>query len=592
MAQPTPEVRITDTDNENALEEFSQKSSLYPRINPDHSLDNLLRDSLIRHRDGRHNDFLTLHCLQRLLTAERVRKHLQDFFDDAKHGNYKCRGANAEYYLRLICNHDQKVDNSTPSKQETYIRLFATLVLANKGADIFKFIDKDICDKLLPITTPNDIMKEWTERRYADDFDMWQWRMNVPFLTYGQHDIFDAQVVLPFIGNSNPGGSLYPNHSGVKTHIAPITEAGGYESLLRQEGPFALKKLLEHDPTRIEADFKKEVEMLKKFDGGVHPHIVTVLTTFKHGDCYYLLFPWAECDLGRYFEYNPTPNHALETVQWLSDQCLRIMEAVHLIHFPPGVNNLQPGDRLFGRHGDIKAENILVFMTPKGKANLVLSDFGLGSVHHDISKSNVPKEKVAVTPDFRPPECDMEGGRISRAYDVWTLGCLFLDLLTWYLGGEQLRQDFDEQRMSSYRGGPETPIYFEVVLTENQKHGYIVKSQVETWFEKLHGHSHCSNFVHEFLDLIEQEMLIVETNEKKRARTNVLLQKLQDFHYKCHGQEAKTYCLDGSPYVRNPKIKSELLVAEGPLSQPAKEKLRTTLRTVRGRTQQAEPTQD
>lgn len=98
--------------------------------------------------------------------------------------------------------------------------------------------------------------------------------------------------------------------------------------------------------------------------------------------------------------------------------------------------------------------------------------------------------------------------------------------------------------------------------------------------------------MHEFLDLIEQEMLIVETNEKKRARTNVLLQKLQDFHYKCHGQEVKTYCLDGSPYVRNPKIKSELLVAEGPLSQPAKEKLRTTLRTVRGRTQQAEPTQD
>ena len=39
------------------------------RIEIHHSLDNLLRDSLIRHRDGRHNDFLTLHDLQNLLTA-------------------------------------------------------------------------------------------------------------------------------------------------------------------------------------------------------------------------------------------------------------------------------------------------------------------------------------------------------------------------------------------------------------------------------------------------------------------------------------------------------------------------------------------
>ncbi|KAI1086955.1 kinase-like protein [Rostrohypoxylon terebratum] len=582
-----------------------------------HSLDNLLRDKLNQHRDGKHNDFLTLYCLQHLLTPERVREHLQVFLHDAKKGGYSPRVSNAEYYLKLICSDDQTMKNSTQARQDTYIRLFATLILANKGADIFKFIDRGVSDRTLPTTIVNKdlqwCMEAWTERRHLDDFDMWQWKMNVPFLEYGQHKTFNAQIVLPFIAGSNTeiSGLYSDSHSRVKTHVPSITEAGGYgevkcveihskchnfhkgfASLSREEGPFALKKLLEHDPARIEEDFKREVEMLKKFDGAVHPHIVTVLTTFKHGDCYYLLFPWAECDLGRYFEYNPKPTHSLKTVRWLCNQCLRIMEAVHLIHFPPGVNNLQPGDRLFGRHGDIKAENILVFRSQEGEANLVLSDFGLGSVHHDISKSNVPKEKVAVTPDFRPPECDMEGGQISRAYDVWTLGCLFLDLLTWYLGGEQLRQDFDKQRMSSYMGGPETPIYFEVVLTENKKHGYIVKSQVKTWLEKLHEHTHCSNFVHEFLDLIEQEMLIVETNEKKRARTNVLLQKLQSFNRKCQGQKSETYCLDGSPYMRDPKIKSELPIAEGPLNQSAKGKLRIELRTVRGHTQRVVPAQD
>ncbi|KAI0892474.1 kinase-like domain-containing protein [Annulohypoxylon nitens] len=617
MAQPTPKVMVTNTENEKTLESSFHNISLFtPHNDSCNSLDNLLRNKLNKHRDGRHNDFLTPYCLQHLLTPERVREQLRVFLNDAKDRGYNPRNSSIEYYLNLICSHDQNMNNSKLAKQETHIRLFATLVLANKGPDMFKFIDRSVCDRTLPIILLNEdlewCMEAWTDRRYFDDFDMWQWRMNVPFLEYGQHKTFSARTVLPFIAGSKHGVSgLHSSHSGVKTHIPSITEAGGYgevkcveihpkchnfhrgfTSLSREEGPFALKKLLEHDTTRIEEDFKKEVEMLKKFDGAVHPHIVTVLTTFKHGDCYYLLFPWAECDLGRYFENNPKPTQSLNTIQWLSNQCLRIMEAVHLIHFPPGVDNLQAGDKLFGRHGDIKAENILVFRSQEGKANLVLSDFGLGSVHHDISKSNVPREKVAVTPDFRPPECDMEGGKISRAYDVWTLGCLFLDLLTWYLGGEQLRHDFDQQRMSSYMGGPETPIYFEIVLTENKKDGYIVKSQVKSWFEKLHENSHCSNFIHEFLELIEEEMLIVETSEKKRARTNVLLQKLQDFYRKCQGQEAETYCLNGSPYTRDPKTKSELLIAERPLNQPAKEKLRIPLRTVRGHTQRAEPAQD
>ncbi|KAI1456406.1 kinase-like protein [Annulohypoxylon moriforme] len=581
-----------------------EPSSSKPHLDSYHSLDNLLRDWLNKHRDGKHNDFLT----------KRVRKHLQDYFENARKGGYNPHRASADHYLQFICSHDQFIHTSTPVGsigQETYIRLFATLILVNKGADIFKFIDNGIRDKVLPINILDEKLQRcithWTDRRYRDDFDMWQWRMNVPFLSYGQHETFDAQVILPFI---KPGGNgSHSSHSGVEAHNYFMTEAGGYgevkcveihpechnfhrgfASLRRREGPFALKKLLEHDPIKIGKVFQKEVEMLKKFDGNVHPHIVTVLATFKHGDSYYLLFPWADGDLGKYLENNPTPDYSLKKVRWLSNQCLKIIEAVHLVHFPPEVDNLQPGDRRFGRHGDIKAENILVFRSRErepDEPDLVLSDFGLGSVHREISKSNVPKEKVAVTPDFRPPECDMEGGKISRAYDVWTLGCLFLDLLTWLLGGEDLRQQFDDTRMTPYIDGRETRIYFEIVVTEHGKHGYIIKDQVKKWFDKLHGHNQCAQFVHEFLILIENEMLIVETNEKKRARTDVLLKELQGFADKCRQDDR--YCLRGIPTTRDPTAN---LIAEGPLNDATKKKLRFPLRTVGGRTQQAEPAQD
>lgn len=219
--------------------------------------------------------------------------------------------------------------------------------------------------------------------------------------------------------------------------------------------------------------------MLKKFDGGVHRHIVTVLTTYQHGDDYYLLFPWAECDLARYCETtNPSPTRNLETVQWLAKQCLKILEAVDLIHYPPGVDKLQTNEKLYGRHGDIKAENILIFRSKKGKAHFVLSDFGLGSMHHDWSRSNVPNEGFEGTQCFRPPECDMKGGKITRSFDVWTLGCLFLDLLTWLLGGEALRREFGNKRSTPYIDSIKRPLYFDVGYTQSGKHGFMVKKEV------------------------------------------------------------------------------------------------------------------
>ncbi|KAI1480139.1 kinase-like domain-containing protein [Daldinia eschscholtzii] len=311
--------------------------------------------------------------------------------------------------------------------------------------------------------------------------------------------------------------------------------------------------------------------------------------TYKHGSQYCFLFPRAEGDLLDYFEQNPTPKGDLEVIRWLAEQCLRLTEAVDIIHNPPKQDSLQADKRRYGRHGDIKAENILVFKTEKKEDVLVLSDFGLGSMHHDWSRSNIPNRDIAATPIFRPPECEMEGGCISRAFDIWTLGCLFLDLLTWLLGGEDLRQEFERKRTTPYIRGPDTPLYFEVIKVGDERHGFIVKEQVKDWFAEMHHHDQCTPFVHDFLDLIEQKMLVVESNCEKRARTGELLERLRSFHRKCLKQGSEDYCY--TPRPNKSRLTIVPTIVEGLLSEVTKDRMKKSnarLRKLDRPTQRAE----
>jgi serine/threonine protein kinase len=225
---------------------------------------------------------------------------------------------------------------------------------------------------------------------------------------------------------------------------------------------FALKIL--HDcQANNEKQYMNEVDQLKRFSGLIHDHLVTVLATFTLKKRYHFLFPFAECALDQYWELRvPRPTVDLDTVRWISRQCLGLIEAMHTIHEPDHIN-LLPGVQRYGRHGDIKPDNILWFNTSRDpKGILVISDMGLSAFNSAKSRSNVPGRTVPGAPGYRPPECEVEGGVVSRAFDVWTMGCLFLELITWLLGGQQMLREFKEQRTSVYINGCKNDIFFEI----------------------------------------------------------------------------------------------------------------------------------
>lgn len=203
------------------------------------------------------------------------------------------------------------------------------------------------------------------------------------------------------------------------------------------------------------------MRVLERFSGPNrgHAHLIRLRVAFQHAKNYYLLFDWANGNLVDLWKQTPNPTASPELARWLVKQCLGIADGLRKIHHhgswyneenSNGVSHSEDADKNRGRHGDIKPENILYFMPPGHKqSRLVVSDFGLTRFHSSKSVSRVPLNKVlGFSRTYRPPEFDTQR-HISQAYDMWSLGCLYLEFVSWFLVGyEETRETFQNMRLN------------------------------------------------------------------------------------------------------------------------------------------------
>jgi serine/threonine protein kinase len=266
----------------------------------------------------------------------------------------------------------------------------------------------------------------------------------------------------------------------------PSVRYDGHAETQQNSGRFfAIKCLI----SRNREEFKREADTLMKFSGDAHSHLVSLLATYEQFKKFYLIFPWAEADLKDYWKvHNPSPVVDYETVLWVAKQCHGIAEGLSKIHRYESstcepeqkdptqkqkqqlllkrqnshlqvnlgrsakVHSGEVGQnaQLYGRHGDIKPENILWFRNPNDdhdRGVLKITDFGLTEFSVNYDRSYKPRSKVfAASLSYRPPEFDLQDGLIGRSYDIWTLGCLYLELITWLLGGWELVEKFNKER--------------------------------------------------------------------------------------------------------------------------------------------------
>ncbi|KAJ2902497.1 hypothetical protein MKZ38_000547 [Zalerion maritima] len=504
----------------------------------------------------------------------------------------------------LICKPRTYQGVGAKANQKTQcLRLFAALFLAGLISRVIEIVGSGMTDSDLPIVVENGNSVKGRDRTYLEVFKSWdtleldrlemyQWRFLAPFFAKGNveneqessvlfYPLEHPKTIFPWIEHLGWNDDKGP-HGGhgkvcrVKIHRAHHNLLDGSDG----NPDFAVKKLYSDN----KGDLDKEVRNLKitSVDANKHDNLITLLSTFQWKTSFYMIFPWADSNLKEFWENFDNPPHCHENILWVAHQCRGIASGLDAIH-RVGRKSLLPGqarETIVGRHGDIKPENVLWY-GPNEAANghvggmLRISDFGLAEFHRRSSQYG-DLRTVPITLTYRAPEAELGNNKISSPYDIWALGCLYLEFATWYLMGfDALWVIFCDLRVNEDPDDSwqEDTFYKMVTVSDtdgrerNGNNGLaaVVKRSVFDWINKLHAHEDCSHYIHDLLQYIEGNML--QVNQKKRHLSQQVFRTLDLMLER--GKHEPGYLTEPKPWpLKRPTDDSEL---EASRLNPSKE---------------------
>ncbi|KAH8802626.1 kinase-like domain-containing protein [Xylogone sp. PMI_703] len=595
-----------------------------------------IRASLISvSRAGEKNKFLPNDALARIITRQRVRHELS---------SHKVATSKE---LDTLTDQVWEITTTTASlgKQTTRRKIFAILGLMDKVEDIIHFVEAGLYDNDLPFKLQGDscpqlrlsgkgrdddtghilLFDKWRPHE-IESFNTYQWQLIAPYfrLVTGMepkvlHYNLQNEIILPFIVDLEQAGRAEGHNVGGfadvwRVQIHPAHHNYCKDNADSSENPsYAVKRLRLSD----QKAFDEEVSSLKRFSKRDHLHLIKLLATYKWRGQFYLLFPWADGNLLNFWQRFPNqscPERDYKFTLWFSEQCLGIVQGLKMIHKTDVPSQLTdaptgtPKHQIHGRHGDLKPENILWFKSYEDGENdwcgvLKISDFGLTRFHRTQSMSRV--ESIAVSPTYRAPEYDI-ASKVSQSYDIWTLGCVLLEFVTWYLLGweevdkfSKARTSEDSQAIADSTHIPEDTFFnfVEIKTPDGEKqlgarakqavqdvsisslnYGLYYFAMLDTdlpnlqEFHDLFKHQNCSDYILDLLMFIKERLLRIDPN--KRAKCEETVERFQKLNNEC--KKDRDYCMKRikkSP-VRTGTALSELAAAALNLSEKQSDRIR------------------
>lgn len=249
-------------------------------------------------------------------------------------------------------------------------------------------------------------------------------------------------------------------------------------------------------------DFVKERDNLTRIRELKHPHLIQHYATFNTGDGYYIVFPWAEGgDLRDFWNSNDAVNRNADLALWCLRQMHGLAGALRALH---SINC---------RHGDLKPEHILCFHRSNSPL-LVVSGFNIARVHrHSTMMRRDPSITRATTPAYEAPETitRMDLPR-SRRYDIWSLGCIFLEFTVWFLHSLKSIDEFRTARSDSTQSWC---YFYELTSrTKAEVHPAVLKTLGE-----LRDHPRCKGdtALAALLSLIAEGLLRIDVEDRYPA---------------------------------------------------------------------------
>jgi serine/threonine protein kinase len=184
----------------------------------------------------------------------------------------------------------------------------------------------------------------------------------------------------------------------------------------------ALKKiLLDVEPEGIPSTAIREICILREL---LHPNIVELKDVVATDDKLYLVFEYVDQDLKQYLD--SLPRDQMQDMRTIKSFLYQILLGVSYLH----------SKRVL--HRDLKPQNILI--TRSG--NVKLADFGLARTYQIPLR---PYTHEVVTLWYRAPEILLGTLEYSSALDIWSVGAIFLELLTkspYFVGDSEIDQLF------------------------------------------------------------------------------------------------------------------------------------------------------
>jgi serine/threonine protein kinase len=216
---------------------------------------------------------------------------------------------------------------------------------------------------------------------------------------------------------------------------------------------------------------------LKKFKASTHDHMLESFAAWSHRDSFNILFALADCNLRTFMNnYGASNTRSIQRylsthlplldktfVKWLLHQIYGLCDGIkHLHRLEPSAPSprleVSPHGKSAAFHHDIKPENILVALDPhSGYGTLKFGDFGSANVqtlrNSAIYKPTTVGEKIHTgTITYEAPDLYITGSATRKA-DIWSLGCVFLEIMVWCFIPNGLKT-FSQERLEVHRDEP------------------------------------------------------------------------------------------------------------------------------------------
>lgn len=284
-------------------------------------------------------------------------------------------------------------------------------------------------------------------------------------------------------------------------------------------------------------------------------HLIQLLATFEVYNrspthpTYYMLFPWADGDLGDFWKrytgrYKPKDKKHLG---WMVDQFYHLAKALQCVHNERGLalpQPVNPESNRFGRHGDIKPKNFLYFLDSGEKGpdlgigvRIVITDFGLGRLYSKESRSKQTPSQINRTESYAAPEYDLDGGKVSPTSDIFSLGCVFFEHLVWLFTELKGLESFHADRLAE-REPPTSPYpnwKMDRFWKCTDSKTAVLKDCVRKALDEFRERKDCVEVVGEMLEVIEH---MLHTDRARRCDSIGLVDKLDKIRRKWKRQDS------------------------------------------------------